>query len=46
MEEANHLTHFASKVSILVRKDAFKASKAMQDRTLANPKIEVLWHTE
>lgn len=46
MEEANHLTHFASKVSILVRKDAFKASKAMQDRTLANPKIEVLRNTE
>lgn len=46
MEEANHLTHFASTVSILVRKDHFKASKAMQDRVLANPKIKVLWNTE
>ena len=46
MEEANHLTHFWSKVTILVRKDAFKASKAMQERVLANPKIEVLWNTE
>ena len=46
MEEANHLTHFASTGSILVRKDHFKASKAMQDRVLANPKIKVLWNTE
>lgn len=46
MEEANHLTHFWSKITILVRKDTFRASKAMQDRVLANPKIEVLWNTE
>lgn len=29
-----------------MRKDTFRASKAMQDRVLANPKIEVLWNTE
>lgn len=46
MEEANHLTHFASKVTILVRKDTLRASKVMQDRVLNNPKVEVLRNTE
>lgn len=46
IEEANHLTHFASKVIMLVRRDVFRASKAMQDRALNNPKIEILRHTE
>lgn len=46
MEEAIHLTHFASEVIILVRKDSLRASKIMQERALNNPKITVLRNTE
>ena len=44
MEEANFLTRFAERVSIVHRQDAFKASKIMQERTKQNPKIDVIWN--
>lgn len=42
-EEANFLTKYASQVKLVVRRNALRASKIMQDRALKNPKIEVLW---
>ena len=46
MEEAIHLTHFACEVVVLVRRDALRASKAMQERALNNPKITFMRNTE
>jgi len=45
IEEATHLTKYAGKVFIAVRRDVFRASKAMQERAKANEKIEILWNT-
>src|SRR4029453_9247522 len=46
MEESMYLSGLCSKVTLVHRRDAFRASMAMQERVLKNPKIEILYNTE
>lgn len=44
VEEALFLTNFATKVTLIHRRDSFRAEKIMQDRLFKNPKVEVIWN--
>jgi thioredoxin reductase (NADPH) len=45
IEEATFLTRFGSKVSLIVRRDQLRASKIMQERAFADPKLEIVWNS-
>src|SRR5438132_12398196 len=45
VEEALFLTNFAASVTVVHRRDSFRAEKILQDRLFKNPKISVIWNT-
>jgi thioredoxin reductase (NADPH) len=46
VEEADYLTRYASKVYVIHRRDQFRASKLLQERLFANPKVQVIWNKQ
>ncbi|MEO8295342.1 MAG: thioredoxin-disulfide reductase [Gemmatimonadota bacterium] len=44
VEEADYLTRYAAKVYVIHRRDEFRASRILQERLFANPKVEILWN--
>jgi thioredoxin reductase (NADPH) len=44
VEEADYLTRYANKVHVVHRRDEFRASKMLQERLFANPKVDVIWN--
>jgi len=46
MEESHYLAKLAAEVTLIHRRDAFRASKTMQERVVANPKIRIIYNTE
>lgn len=46
LNEATHISHFASKVYVIHRRDSMRATKVLQEKAFSDPKIEFIWNTE